>query len=230
MGSEAVGRTEASTLTERLREEIVAGKVPPGSKLKLVPLARRFAVSRGPLREAVSRLAAEGLVHFEDQRGFWVAPISREDLLDLTQTRQRIEQLCLRDALAHGDLAWEGRVSAAAHVLDRVTEHDGSPEAQARFVEQHELFHSELVSACPSAYLLDFRARLFAMTERYRNLAAVRYRRQRASRDVAAEHRGIAEAVLARDVERACALLNDHLQETANTLISAYPELFGESA
>ena len=69
--------TEASLITARLRQEIVNGTVAPGAKLKLVPLARRYEVSRGPLREAAARLAAEGLVTIEDQRGFRVAPISR---------------------------------------------------------------------------------------------------------------------------------------------------------
>ena len=51
-------RTEASLATERLRSEIVTGVVAPGAKLKLVSLAERYAISRGPLREAATRLAA----------------------------------------------------------------------------------------------------------------------------------------------------------------------------
>ena len=78
-------RTDASMITERLRSEIVSGALAPGSKLKLVPLAARYDVSRGPVREAASRLAAEGLIVIEDQRGFRVTPISRADLLDVTK-------------------------------------------------------------------------------------------------------------------------------------------------
>ena len=219
--------TEASLVTDRLREEILSGAVPPGAKLKLVPLAQRYAVSRGPLREAASRLAAEGLVTIEDQRGFRVAPISRDDLLDVTRTRQRIEELALRDAIAHGDLVWEGRVMAACHMLDRVTRHDGSPAARAAFAEQHRLFHEALVAACPSAYIHRFREHLYGLTERYRNLAAEGYATGRTHRDVLAEHHAIAEAVVARRAEEACALLAAHLDETARTLLEAYPTLFG---
>lgn len=228
MQDTAIKPTEASLATDRLREEIVSGAVSPGQKLKLVPLARRYAVSRGPLREAASRLAAEGLVTIEDQRGFRVTPVSREDLLDVTATRERIEELAVRDALAHGDLDWEGRVLAAWHVLDRVTEHDGSDAARALFAQQHEAFHAELVSACPSTYLLEFRARLYALSERYRNLAAERYQVGAEGRDVRQEHKELAEAAVARDVPATVERLTEHLRSTQETLFAAYPELFAE--
>lgn len=222
--------TEASLVTDRLREEILSGAVAPGAKLKLVPLAERYTVSRGPLREAASRLAAEGLVTIEDQRGFRVAAISRADLLDVTRTRQRIEELALRDAMAQGDLAWEGRVMAACHRLERVSHHDGSLAARAAFAEQHRLFHEALVAACPSAYLLRFREHLYGLSERYRNLAVERYASDHTRRDLLAEHRAIAEAVVARRTEEACALLAAHLRETADTLLESYPDLFGPSS
>lgn len=215
--------TEASLLTARLRRDILRGVVAPGAKLKLVRLAEQYAVSRGPLREAASRLASEGLVEIEDQRGFRVAAISRADLLDITRTRQRIESLALRDAITHGDLAWEGRVMAACHVLERVT---GGDDADA-FAQYHRRFHETLVDACPSRYLLDFRERLYALAARYRNLAAERYAEHRGERDVAAEHQALADAVVARNADTACALLQVHIDETARTLLAAYPDLFG---
>lgn len=219
-------RTEASLLTDRLRRDILRGDVAPGAKLKLVRLAERYAVSRGPLREAASRLASEGLVEIEDQRGFRVAAISRADLLDVTRTRQQIECLALRDAIARGDLAWEGRVMASCHVLERVT---GGEDADA-FAQHHRAFHESLVAACPSRYLLDFRERLYALTARYRNLAAEGYAARRAERDIAGEHQALAEAVVARRADTACALLAEHIDATAQTLLSAYPELFGGAA
>lgn len=222
MSDDADRRTEASVLTDRLRDEIVRGDAVPGSKLKLVPLARRFAVSRGPLREAVSRLAAEGLVTIEDQRGFRVAPVSRDDLLDLTRTRQRVEELALRDSIEAGDLAWEGRVMATCHMLARVTAQDGAEAGRAPFVAQHRAFHEALVSACTSTYLLDFRARLYAHAERYRNLAARRYRAGE-GRDIAAEHLALAEAVVSRDADRACDIMREHIGETAQTLLDDWP-------
>lgn len=218
--------TEASLATQRLREEILTGVVAPGAKLKLVPLAKRYEISRGPVREAASRLAAEGLVCIVDQRGFRVAPVSKEDLLDVTRTRQQIEGLALKASMAQGDLAWEGQLMAAWHMLDQVTEHDGSAQARQRFTAHHEAFHSALVAACTSTYLMDFRARLYALSERYRHLAAERYALGRA-RDVRAEHKALLQATLARE-ERACQLLSEHLGETADTLLEQGPGLFAD--
>lgn len=220
-------KTDATVVFERLRDEIVRGSVVPAQKLKLAPLAERFGVGRGPLREAASKLAAEGLVVFEDHRGFRVAPISRGDLVDVTETRRRIETLVLRDAIAHGDDAWEGQVLAALHRLGRVKVHDDDEASRSAFSARHREFHAALCAACPSAYLLGFRDTLYAHTERYRALAEARYRSLRDRRDVEGEHEAIARAAIERDAERACVLLEAHLSRTAQTLIEGYPELFG---
>lgn len=224
--------TEATLAAERLRADIVAGHRAPGSRLKLAPLARELGVSRAPLREAANRLATEGLLTQADQRGFRVAAISRADLADVTQTRQRIEALALRDAIAAGGLDWEGEVMAALHRLDRLSlTGDGAPgapasaEQQVRFRVEHARFHAALVSACPSVHLLDFRERLYALTERYRNLALVG---PPTGRDVRGEHRALAEAAVARDAERAVALLSHHLAATAAALADGLPHLFGD--
>jgi DNA-binding GntR family transcriptional regulator len=230
MNDDAQKPTEASLVTARLREDILSGTVPPGSKIKLVPLAKRYQVSRGPLREAASRLASEGLVHIEDQRGFRAAPVSLQDLRDVTHTRQRVELLALRDAIQHGDLEWEGRVMASCHILERVTDHNGDPDALAAFAEQHRAFHEVLVEACPSQYLLRFRERLYTLTERYRNLAANLYASGTRERNIAEEHQAIAEAAVSRDADLASSLLADHLGTTADVLIEAYPDLFGDDA
>ncbi len=227
--STEAARTDATAVTRRLREDIVGGVVAPGSKLKLVPLAERYQVGRGPLREAACRLAAEGLVVIEDQRGFRVAPISRTDLIDVTRTRQRIEALALRDALHHGDDVWEGDVIAALHVLERVSGQDASESKRALFRERHRAFHDTLCAPCPSAYLRQFRETLYAHSERYRCLAADRYRDDAARRDIPGEHEAIAQAAIARDADLVCRLLESHLERTLETLLDGYPELFGHA-
>ena len=221
-------RTDATVVAERLREEIVQGIVAPATKLKLAPLAERYGIGRGPLREAASKLAAEQLVVFEDHRGFRVAPISREDLIDVTRTRQQIEILALRDSMAHGDEEWEAAVVAALHRLGRTSNLDETEDGRAAFSARHRTFHQMLCQACPSNYLLRFRETLYAHSERYRCLAEHRYRRDHVHRDVPAEHEALARAVVERQVDRACALLEAHIQRTADTLIEGYPELFGD--
>src|SRR3954468_1853004 len=89
--------TEA--VVEALRADILTCRLLPGAKLKIGDLCTRFGVSLGAVREALSHLAAEGLVVAETQRGFQVAPVSAEDLADLTATRIDIEGLALRRSI-----------------------------------------------------------------------------------------------------------------------------------
>ncbi len=206
--------TEASRAAERLRSEIVAGRVRPGSRLKLEGLSERYAVGRGPLREAAARLVSEGLLTFEDQRGFRVAPVSRADLIDLTETRKRVEALALQEAIGAGDIAWEGTLLSAAHVLRRTRPDD--PE----FSRRHRAFHAALVAACPLRYLLSFRARLYDLGERYRRLAAAGYAGGLDKRDIDGEHDGLAEAAVGRRQEEAVARLRAHLDATKDSLLA----------
>ncbi|WP_394848737.1 GntR family transcriptional regulator [Pendulispora brunnea] len=217
--------TLATTLVDRVRADILAGALRPGEKLRLEHLAARYDVGRSPLREACGRLAAEGLVVIEDQRGFRVAPISRKDLFDLTRTRQQIEALALRDSLAHGDLDWEAQVTGALHKLERTSfttpEEPGA--LSPAWESAHRALHDALVAACRSAWLHRFRTVLYDQSERYRRLA-VEYKCD-GHRDVLGEHAALARAALARDVERTCALMTEHVARTTDLVLEAYPSL-----
>jgi DNA-binding GntR family transcriptional regulator len=100
-----------------LREAIVHAEDQPGQKLRIDHLGKALNASTGAVREALSRLTAEGLVVAEPQKGFIVAPISQRNLRDLTDVRVAIETRCLEGSIEHGDLDWEGRVLSANHKL-----------------------------------------------------------------------------------------------------------------
>lgn len=102
-----------------LRADLLACRILPGSRLKIQELCARLSVSLGAIREALSRLTSEGLVLAEPQRGFRAAPISAADLVDLTMARTEIDSLCLKRAIASGDVQWEASLVAAAHRLAR---------------------------------------------------------------------------------------------------------------
>ena len=79
--------TSESTLAQQcyvqLQDEIIAGTLKPGEKLKVEPIKQRFGIGQSPVREALSRLAARGLVEVEDNKGFRVAMISQADIRDI---------------------------------------------------------------------------------------------------------------------------------------------------
>ena len=111
----AKSRTE-QTFTA-LREALIAGEFLPGARLRIDQLGKQFDASIGAIREALSRLTAEGLVVAVPQKGFMVAPVSRKDLSDLTEVRVDMENRCLIASIRHGTLEWEGRVIALQHQL-----------------------------------------------------------------------------------------------------------------
>lgn len=222
--------TLASTVLDQLRADIVQGKLAPGEKLRLEHLTASYEAGRTPLREACCRLVSEGLVVVEDQRGFRVAPISRADLLDLTHTRQQIESLALRASIARGDLAWEGEVTAALHRLLRRSAWARWPRRGAplddTWEQEHGRLHAALLAACGSPWLLRFHALLFDQSERYRRLASAYGQPER---DIDGEHTMLVRVTLERDVERACALLTEHIARTTDTVLAGHPALAVEA-
>ncbi len=205
---------------ETLKRELLDGEHAPGSKLLIDQLAERFGVSLGAVREALSRLTSDRLVVAEPQRGFSVAPVSAADLIDLTTVRIDIETRCLRRAIQRGNLEWEGRLLDTWHQLSRTPPllAGKPPLLNGEWTRLHTRFHDNLIAACDSVWWLRLRDQLFIQAERYRRMA-VPY--GGVERDVDGEHRVILEATLARDADRACAALADHLQLTADILLAS---------
>lgn len=215
------GKSRTLCLFEDLRAEILGGRLQPGTRLHLADLSRRFAVSLGAVREALSRLVADGLVQAHDRRGFRVSPASVEDMRDVTATRIDIEGLALRRSIERGDAAWEAEIVASLHVLVRATPAMlTDPElAQPAWVALHDRFHRALISACGSPWLLRFRQALFEQSERYRALLVANAVGQRR---ISEEHQEIAAATLDRDADRAVALLASHFGTTSEMLLQAH--------
>src|SRR5258708_25861656 len=91
---------ETDTLSERAailgERDIIAGLLAPGARLGIVDLVQRYEIGATPLREGLSRLVSRGLIVGIGQRGFRVADVSREDLLDITRMRTVVEIEALR--------------------------------------------------------------------------------------------------------------------------------------
>ena len=203
-----------STLTnaayEQLREEILTCRAVPGQRMNIGEWSTHLEVSPGAVREALSRLTAEGLVVAEPQRGFRVVAVSADDLRQLTDARVTVEEIVVRRSIARGDVAWETRVVAANHGLSRTPMRE-----RDAWVLAHAELHEAIVAACDNPYLLEVRRGLYAKSERYRQLSVPL---ARSKRDVAGEHRAITEAVIERDAVRAASLLIGHIEETTRIL------------
>src|SRR5690606_19418283 len=91
----------------QIRAAILDGTYPPGTRLRPDELRRTYDVSLSPLREALTRLAAEDLIQITDRRGYQVTPMSAENLREVTVLRTQLEITALKESLRRGDDAWE---------------------------------------------------------------------------------------------------------------------------
>jgi GntR family carbon starvation induced transcriptional regulator len=214
----AGGQTLSEGVYQELRADILACRLRPGVKLQINVLAQDRELSLSGVREALSRLSAEGLVIAEPQRGFRVSPVSLEDLTDLTMTRVDIENLCLARSIEHGGVEWETAIVAAMHRLSRTPYWATGDDRRLseEWAAAHNAFHEALVSASGSAHLARIRSSLYQQSERYRRLSVPVLATKR---DVEAEHRAISEAALRRRTARARELMKEHLILTMNIII-----------
>ena len=214
------GAPLAERAYQELRRALVRGDFAPGARLRIDELARRFEVSSSPLREALNRLAQQGLVRILENRGFRVAPLTAQGVSDLARVRLLVECEALRDSIRNGDDAWEAQAVAAGHALALAERRLGN---EARALDddwsvRHRRFHLSLYAACTSPLLLELADVLFDNAERYRRWAA-RYRPSpRRKHD---EHQQLLSTVVARDADKAVALLTTHITRTEQLVAAA---------
>lgn len=211
-GSDA---TLATQVYHRLRNDLLDGRLSPGSKLKVQSIAAEYGAGASPVREALSSLAAEGLVQRVDQRGFRAAPVSAAEFEELVHARCLIESVVLKESIANGGPDWEEALLVANYRLTRL-ERGGVRHDDKVWESAHMAYHDALLGACPSPTLLAFCASLRERADRYRSIANTAKTYQ--SRDVVAEHEAMTAAALARNGEEAARLLVDHYSTTAKFL------------
>lgn len=202
---------------DRIRSDILCGNLRPGSKLRIERLRQAYGIGINSLREALTKLTMDGLVEVAEKRGFAVKAISLNDLKDITEMRQFLECRALAQSIEHGDLDWEGRVVAAYHKLSRIEQKLNQDQARyaLEWENRNQDFHSALISACPSPWLLQFQSIMYNQSQRYRMLSFVEKAIPRDETFV--EHKQILEATLARDVRRATEVLHHHILKAAES-------------
>jgi DNA-binding GntR family transcriptional regulator len=213
--------TRTSLVFDSLRADILGGRLAPAQRLPFAVLVSQFDCSVGVIREALQRLAEQGLVESEAQQGFRVVGVSVADLLELTEARCEIEVLALRLAIADGDVAWEAEAVAAHHVLERTPMYD--PDGSGRFTEEwasaHALFHQALLGGCRNRRILTIATSLRDSAELYRRWSVPLGHDQQ--RDISGEHRAMLDAAVGRKAEAACDALRQHIQRTTDKLLPA---------
>ena len=193
---------------QRIRADIVFGRLAPGRRLKLEQMKTDYGTSVSTLREILNRLHSERLVVAEGQKGFAVSPVSITNLREIAALRQLLECRALEQAFRAGDMEWEGRVVAAYHRLTRMEKRmaQGDRAHTEEWKRYDWQFHQALISACGSKMLIDNHAAVFDKYLRYQ-MIALSYRGEIAED----EHALLLECAMRRDAAQACEVLRRHV-------------------
>lgn len=200
-------------IVERLREDIWAGRLEPGSRLIESDLTARFAVSRGPVRESLRRLSADGLIEHRPHRGAVVRRLTEREIRELFLIRIEMEALAAR--LAAVAEAPERRARFAASIEPI---HSNAARNPCDYLKENAAFHDAVMALADNLELRDLAIRLqlpLIMAQVGDVLtppvleASVR------------EHRAIAKAILERDPEAASARMREHLERAAAVALKA---------
>ncbi len=207
------GLSRTSVVYERLRQDLLHGDLKAGEKLAVAALSERYVTGASSVREALSRLSAEGLVEQIDQRGFRAARLDFTELPALTKTRCEIESLALTQSIALRNSAWEENLVVILHRLSK-TPRSLSQISYVRnpvWEDLHADFHAALLANCPSRWLRRFCHTLSEEAFRFRQVAASS---NYARRDEHAEHVALFQASISGSTTQATNLLQSHYQRT----------------
>lgn len=200
----------------RLRQDILSNAFSPGQRITIQFLQKRYQIGPTPLREALARLAADGFVIGEDNRGFRVPPMSLARLRDITDQRKLIEAQGLRLSIERGGKTFDASLRDAYAKLAELDAGRGRGEegAYVAWENQHRLFHAALIAGSGSEWLIRFQGILFDQADRYRRLYSDG---RRINPEIQKDHERILEATLDKDAEMAALLLERHIERVYAT-------------
>lgn len=223
-GVRSVSKGAPKTLSEEayelIRADVIAGRLAPGERLANAAIKRRYSIGGSPMREALTRLAADGLIVGVGQRGFRVVSATPGELADIGRVRLHLELHVLAESIRNGGVDWEAEIVSRYHRLSRAMEEKRTAAYADNWEREHRAFHFAILSSCGSPWLLHFCDRIYDQTERYRRLFT-KYREIPPT--LVEAHGEILEAVLRRDVRKSVSLMRQHIvtatQQTLNDMI-----------
>lgn len=202
-------KTRTSLLSEEvydyLKKRVLNGSIPPAVWLRESEIAAQLNVSRTPVREAIRRLAQEGLVEASPNRGVRIRETTLQEVLDAYEVRANIEALAARLASERASLA---ELEAIGSLVERMSQNPNDSKLQLELDIQ---FHQAIANASHNGTLIDHVSSLSDRMLRVRRLTHSRHAAGGVLVQVE-QHRAIAEALNARDSQRAEALMASHIQ------------------
>ncbi|MDE1147399.1 MAG: GntR family transcriptional regulator [Azospirillaceae bacterium] len=205
-------RTATQFVEATLRVAILSGRLPGGTPLRQEDLAAAFGVSRMPVREALRQLESQALLDFQPHKGAVVTEISAADAADTYAIRQALEPAALALSIPHLTEVDFQRAE------DLIAEIDNEPDP-GRMGELNRRFHMTLYGAAGHPKLLALTEGQLASFDRYLRFHLAAHGSDHMSQD---EHRALLAACRDRDVERAVAVVRQHLATAAEALAAFF--------
>ena len=216
--------TRADAVYEKLRSDILGGRLRPGERLKFPELAATYTAGVGVIREALARLVEHDLVRSQPHMGFHVVPLSVDDLRALTEARIEMEGLLFRRSMEIGDMTWETGIVSTHYALERTPQHDpADPDLVTdAWSKAHSDFHRALITGCGNARLLHITLSMRDAAGVYQSWS--QQQRLGSRRQVVEEHRNLMELALAREIQVGAAALAEHIARTTEVLLAHLDE------
>lgn len=208
-----------------VRDEILTNQLPPGSRLVIVELAQRLGVSRTPVKDALSRLAAEGLVEDEPRKGYFVTRLDPQDIVDLIDARLIIELAAIERGI---HLVRPSDILAMQRIVDGMSEQldgEGTYRDYGRYIAADIALHEAMVQTARNTRLQS----MYRALHPHLYLTRIHYlfddRASPPSLVNLQEHRAMVQAFESRDLPSLAALITTHIQFPLRhlTLLSRTP-------
>jgi DNA-binding GntR family transcriptional regulator len=211
------GRALRHDIADALRDEIINGRLEPGERILEVELARRFGVSRQPVREAIRTLEREGLLTSLPNRGTFVTRVSLEDAIAIQDIRAELEGLAARLAVDHLTTADFKRMRELVRDMRSAARRRASHDLVALDLE----FHNLINMRSEHRLLLEVLASVGVYTRGFIVHTRSYYASQRDLQFVANSHALLLEALLTREPDRAEQAVHAHIQSALASLTAA---------
>ena len=214
----AEGSSRTDEAFQRLRADILHGRLEPGSRLRVESLSKQYGFSSGVIREALPRLVGQGLAAAVPQQGVKVVSVDLEDLRQLTDAEVELETLVLRRSIAEGTVEWESTVIAAHHRLSRLVMRDDDGSITDDWASAHNHFHMSILDGCTNRRLTGLAASLRDAGEVYRcwsDHPVAMTEKQHVD-----NHRRICDLVVEHNVDAAVAELRQHIELTTGLIVA----------
>jgi DNA-binding GntR family transcriptional regulator len=206
-----VGITKARAVFSELRRKILTGELPPGHEVNQEAMAAGLGVSITPLREALRRLEMEGLVRLKAHRTVVIPPLTRDELVELYVIRTELDPLATRLTT---EVATDEETALIAKLARQKLARD--PVVQ---LELNRTFHRAIYAACGNSSLITYLDQLWDRTDRYRLILVKQEFHEGPASPT--DHIEIADAIVARDAEKAGQLMRAHIAGSRHRIADA---------